>query len=197
MNLLNVRLSGISFWHLCMDLSIMRLPSINSAEPPPRCPRRAVIVLELILALPVLIIVLLAVVQFGVLFTNLQHLALASRVGAEKASEQPGLSIVNNDPVPTDVLDAISQQLGGVGISSCRVILIHNVGTPALTTAELISGACNCDAPAPPSPSPGGNFVQVTVITDLAELMPNCLATFGFDISGQFAQQTTIFRHEL
>ena len=45
------------------------------------------IVLELILALPILIIAFLAVVQFGTFFVRMQQVALASRVGAEAASQ--------------------------------------------------------------------------------------------------------------
>lgn len=164
---------------------------------PRQRPRRAAVVLETILALPLFLLMLLAVVQFGVFFSNLQQMALATRVGAEEASQTPALSTTDNDPVPADILDAIDQQLGGSGIAVCRVILIHNVGVPAGTTVELSSGVCACDPPVPPNPSPGGEFVQVTVCSELPELMPNCLATFGFDAAGKFAQQTTIFRYEL
>ena len=46
--------------------------------------------LELILNLPVWIIVLLAVIQFGQLLSNLQQVALASRVGATEAMVPQG-----------------------------------------------------------------------------------------------------------
>ena len=149
-----------------------------------RRPRRAAVVLETILALPLFVMMLLAIVEFGVYFSNAQQHALASRVGAEEASQTMSLSTTNNDPVPNNVLIAIDQQLGSSGITACRVILIHNVGLPAGTTVELSSGACDCDPPTPPNPSPGGEFVQVTVCCELTDLMPNCLSSFGFDITG-------------
>ena len=61
--------------------------------------------------MPVFMVFLLAVVQFGILFSNLQALALASRVGAEAASER---NLTTG--VPAAVEDAVTKQLSASGI---------------------------------------------------------------------------------
>jgi Flp pilus assembly protein TadG len=150
------------------------------------------VVLELILMLPVWLIALLAIVEYGQIMANLQQVALASRVGAEEASQTPSLPTSPGAPVPANVLSAIEQQLASSGISGCRVILEHNVGGPV----TLTSGTCDqCVPPATPLPL-DRQYVRVTVCVPLAELAPNLLALFGFDIADCLAQQSTTFRYE-
>ena len=162
------------------------------------------VALELILALPVLFIGLFAVIEFAVYFSGAQQLALASRVGAEEAS-QVVLPNNNGGPVPASIVNAVLDQLGSVGISPCQIILEHNVnsvddpqnpGQPIqpLQTFVTSFGDCNCQPPDTPLPELA---VRVTICVELTELVPNVLATFGFDAEGKTAQQSTVFRHEL
>lgn len=157
--------------------------------------------LELILMLPVWIVLLLAVIEFGMLIASRQQVALASRVGAEEASETAGLwSIPPGSPVPPNVLAMISQQLASSDISACRVILEHNLTSPGFPPSAvpvvLSSGACDCPVPSPPPSAPRA-YVRVTVYVALTELAPNLLSNFGFDISDKFIKHSTTFRHEL
>ena len=175
--------------------------------------RRGGITLEFILALPIFLIAMFAIFQFALFFVGSQQIALASRVGAEAASQirlpnrteygVPPISPGNR--VPEYVVDAVLQQLRTSGIEPCCIILEHNANTfasppesrnyisPHQVFVTEFSG-CYCQRPERPMPP---ESVRLTVCVGLTEVMPNCLATFGFDISDKTAQHTTVFRHEL
>jgi hypothetical protein len=175
--------------------------------------RRGGITLEFILALPVLLIAMFAVFQFALFSVGSQQVALASRVGAEAASQIPlpnrrqyGIPpMLPCDKVPAYVVDAVLQQLRSAGIEPCCIILEHNANTfpspphadhyisPHQVFVTEFSGGLSQrpDTPLPPE------SVRLTVCVGLSQLMPNCLSTFGFDIRDKTAQHTTVFRHEL
>ena len=166
--------------------------------------RTGVVTLELILALPAWLILLAAVVEFGLILVNQQQVALASRVGAEEASQTLGLPVTEGGPVPANVLSAIDQQLASTGIGRCKVILEHNVvpagPSPTPVPVTLWSpqpAGCDCGPPSADLLPTDRLYVRVTVYVPLTELSPNLLKIFGFDISGMFLQQATTFRYEL
>ena len=160
------------------------------------------VTLEFLLVLPILLIVLLAAIEFGMFFANIQQVALACRVGAEAASQTPGLPD-GPDLVPTNITDAINHQLASSGISPCRVYLEHNLSGIEQELVTAYVPACTCTAPAtalPPQPPPATDYgrvsVRVTVCVPMTELAPNCLALFGFNLTGRCATCSTTFRHE-
>lgn len=165
---------------------------------------RGGVTLELILNLPVWIIFLLAVIQFGQLLSNAQQVALASRIGAEEASETATTTITTAVTVPTNIVEAIEHQLESAGVvdsggaSQCRVILEHNLNG----TNERLdsSGAtCSCDPPTePPLPNTvhDARYVRVTVCVPYSLVAPNLLGAGGLDFSSKLVQHTTTFRHE-
>ncbi len=148
--------------------------------------RTAAITLELILALPLMFIGLFGVVEFAAYFSGAQQVALASRVGAEEASQ---IALPIAGPVPPAMVDAVLAQLGSANISFCKIILEHNVGG----MYEESVGDCDCDPPAAPLPP---QSVRVTVCVPMTELMPNILSTFGFDVEDKTVQHSTVFRYE-
>lgn len=158
-----------------------------------RRPPRGAVVLELILALPVLLIFLLAVVEFGLILAQLKHVGLASRVGAEAAAQTPGLSTVDGDAVPADVRAAIDAQLSASGMAACKVILEHNVPAAMVT---LESGDCPCEPPGTPFPTTA-RYVRVTVCVPLSDLTPDLLENFGYTTAGQTVEHSSTFRYEL
>ena len=159
-------------------------------------PRKAAIAVELLFAVPLLIIGLFAIVQFGIYFTKLQGLSLAARDGAKAASETPPGSLVGPG-VPANVTQAVIQQLVSCGIDPCAIILQHNVGGGPVQTLRT-DGAPPCPGcDAPPGPPFPAASVRVTICTPFTEMMPNVLQSFGFDISGHFAQRSTTYAHEL
>ena len=148
--------------------------------------------LEFLLVLPVLLIVLLATVEFGMFFSNMQQVALASRVGAEAASQT---SLPTSGVVPTSITEPIEHQLASSGIVPCKVILEHNVSAVTTLTWPAVS-PCPCDPPSTPLPGVA-RYVRVTVCVPMTALAPNCLALFGFDLADCYAQSSTAFRYEL
>ncbi len=148
--------------------------------------------LELILTVPIWLILLWAVVEWGQILSNDQQVALAARVGAEEASQTPDLDIAAS--VPANVLTAITQQLDSSNISWCKVILEHNLNGPL---EELSEGPCDCDPPSTDLLPTNREYVRVTVCVPLTELACNLLGVFGFDISDCIVQHSTTFRYEL
>lgn len=169
-----------------------------------RVNRGGSVTLEFLLVLPILLIVLLAVAEFGMFFANMQQVALACRVGAEAASQTDLSTATNPNDIPDNIVDAINQQLATSGISACAIILEHNVPdaeTTTVMTETYTNPPCACNPPAVPAfPKPPATYarrsVRVTVCTPMTELAPNCLAVFGFNLTGCSAQCSTAFRYE-
>ncbi len=157
-------------------------------------------VLEFVVVLPIMMIVLVGIVRFGVFYANMQQVALAARVGAEEASETAGLPTTDGGAVPANVLTAVSQQLETAGISYCRVRLEHNVGGDQVALFSPSEGVCEggpdqkLAGAAPPR-----RYVRLTVTVALSEVMPDTIGCFYFNKTGprKTAFVTTIFRHEL
>jgi hypothetical protein len=170
--------------------------SRSSAAPHGR--RTGAVTLELLLALPVLIIAIIAIVQFGLFFTNMQQVALACRVGAEEASQTPGLP--HSGDVPANVVSIILKQLENSCIAPCAIILEHNQGGMEHTLrcdfdndGDLLPDCPDCEPPASPIPL---STARVTICIALTELIPNCLAAWGFDISDEVVHCSATFALE-
>jgi hypothetical protein len=159
--------------------------------------RRGNVTLEFIVALPILTIALLAIIEYGLFFANMQQVALACRVGVKAASQTDDLPLASGT-VPAPVLDAIGQQLRSCGISPCAVFLEHDVPGSEQELVATFDSGCACHAPATPLPSPpgGARSVRVTVCVPMGELAPNCLALFGLDLANRVAKSTTTFRYQ-
>ncbi|MEW4456205.1 TadE/TadG family type IV pilus assembly protein [Bremerella sp. JC817] len=165
--------------------------------------RRAASLLEIILGLPVLLILLFAVVQFGLLQANQQTLKMASRAGALAATELV-INPSDTDP-PPEVLAAINEVLQesglidsgetiqGVGAVHLRYLVYDNGA--GMDVAGIASVGTGCDPPTPPTLT--AQFVQVTVCLPATRLTPNTMAPFGVDFSSRYVSETSLFRHEL
>lgn len=165
--------------------------------------RRGSEILELVIVLPVLIFIGLGIVAFGVFYGNRQQVALASRVGAEEASQTAGLP--TSGGVPQNILDAVTKHLESSCIKVHEVRLEHNVGGGPFVLTSPGTSLCQCGPTNPLDPTSGscgpilGTYVRVTVCVEMEELMPNLLAAFGsgIQVCGKLAQATTTFRYEL
>jgi Flp pilus assembly protein TadG len=149
--------------------------------------RGALLSVELVLVLPILVMMTIAVVQFGLLFANLQQVSLASRVGVGVAAESPNLTgTMDGDPVPLEVREAVSQQLSSSGIDWCRIRLEHNVDGPTEVLVSEQNGGCDCgpQMTLPDAPYDDEQYVRITVCVPLTELTPNALTYFGYSIIG-------------
>jgi Flp pilus assembly protein TadG len=164
--------------------------------------RRAVVTLELILVLPLFLIALMAIAQFGLLLSNEQYLSEASRAGAQVASDITGISEVDGASVPSTVLDAVSVPLSRIGIANYSVRLEHNIDTSIPITNPTVvlkssvgTGPTNSPAPAAVALSPNRTYVRVTVCVRTTELTPNLLNTFGVNFSTRVSDETTLRRY--
>lgn len=167
--------------------------------------RRGLIIVELVISLPIIVIFLAAVIEFGLIIVGLQQVSLASRMGAKVAAEDFDLSIGGNSPVVVArVQTAVDRVLatGGIGDSSgsgnsCTVQLRHNVPPDPPDQVYTAGGSCPCTPPTtniPPTAPP--YYVRVTVCVELSKLSPNFLRTFGFDIANKYAEHTTTYPYE-
>lgn len=180
----------------------------SAARPAAR--RRAVVTLELILAIPILLIVLLAVVEFGLILAASKHVEFASRLGAKLAAEVPrssgtvNLASFNLPSTPGNLKDRVDEYLLTAGYTAaCAVILEHNAaGVPNPSQINDDGTPCACgpigSLPASVSGPPATSIesVRVTVCLPMQGNIPNCLATFGFDLSDCTIRQSTVWRYE-
>ena len=156
--------------------------------------RRAGVVLELLLSFPILLAAFLASIQFGMLFSKNQQLAIASRIGALVAAQTAGLPAVDG-PVPPSILQPIARQMNLVSVPTFGVLIEHNTTNP-MVPVLLASGSPACTQPITPLPT-SGRFVRVTVCVKVTDIAPDLLGFFGLDITTDNAQQTSVFRYEL
>lgn len=173
---------------------------------PRRRPRRsAAVVLETILALPIFVIMLMGLVEFGVLVENLQYVQAASRAGAMVASRMAAADIhANPGDLPVVILDAVNDELERmqVGVLARQVRLQTNVTAAgaivvpppaffAFTGGQSVAPDPYVAITAPAAPA--GAYVRVTVFVDVPDVTPNVLATFGLDFKNEVLQQTATF----
>lgn len=161
--------------------------------------RSAAVVLETILALPVFVIMLMGIVEFGVLVENLQHVEAASRAGVLVASRTAAATL-NLAALPADVLAAVNDELDQMraGVVARQVRLETNVDNAGNVGATISRTGGQTAAPDPyvavdAPAAPAAAYVRVTVFVDVPDVTPNVLAAFGLDFTNEVVQQTTTF----
>lgn len=195
---------------------------MKSVNLPWRIGRRGAATFELILVLPVLLLVTIGLIEFGVMFGNLQQVALASRVGAERASELASLPAAEDgDSVPEEVLEAVRQQLDSACINYCQIRLEHNAGgeqvallsegpeqllalaprpVSGLALLAVSVASCGCEEIdfLPEHEIPSGRYVRLTVTVPLSEVLPSGVTLFGCNLASpeHAFHSTTILRYE-
>ena len=163
-----------------------------------RSRRRGVVTLEIILVLPIFLIVLMAIVEFGLLFSNEQMVESASRAGTQVASRL--LVFPASGAVPAEVETAVSRELAKIGVTNYRIRMEHNIdlAAPLLTMAPVVLTTTTAGGPTSvPSPpaialSPNRPYVRVTVYVWTTHLTPNLLDMYGVDLSNRVSNQTKI-----
>ena len=158
--------------------------------------------LELILAAPAFLIIMLAIIQISQIYVAIEQTAYASRYAAKIASETSAASInaLNAGPLKTTIDDVL--QTGGLPQGSCRVILEHNIGVPATINDPVVAlPNCDCDPPATSLPVVAGaavnESVRTTVCVPLAGNVPDFLSSLGFSIQDYVVEESTTYLYEL
>ncbi|GIX01577.1 MAG: hypothetical protein KatS3mg112_0514 [Thermogutta sp.] len=129
-----------------------------------------------------MLMALLATVQFGKYFAQFcrswpSPLASVPR----KAAKTSGLSTVERrSPWPTNVVQAIDQQLAAFGLTRRIIVLDHNVGGTPVSLVEP-TGA---PLPSKLSPVPPGKYVRILITVPKADVMPELLKVFGLHLAG-------------
>ncbi len=141
--------------------------------------------LETLLVIPILLIGVLAIVEFSTLTSRMSWVKRASRDGADIATS---LTLPLVGAVPADVEDAVTAALDEKGITWTEIRLEHNIG-PSPPYVLTSGGGGSCVGPAN---IPRTEYVAITVCVEESQLAPNLLETFCFDLDGRFVQQTTI-----
>ncbi|MBD3672513.1 MAG: pilus assembly protein [Planctomycetaceae bacterium] len=161
---------------------------------------RGVVTLEVILTFPIIFILFLSVIEFGMLYTLSQQVAFASRYGAKIASEEvvAGIPSLNTSGGGSRLRLAIDQHLSEAGVSeSCSVTLQHNVGGLAETQIDSPATPADCECVAHVDYYPFGQpYVRVTVCVDVSENIPDLLGSFGFSIDDTIIEVSTTFAYE-
>ncbi|WP_166823262.1 TadE/TadG family type IV pilus assembly protein [Thalassoroseus pseudoceratinae] len=153
--------------------------------------RRAVVVFELLMSLPILMIFLAAVIEFGLILANMKQVKLASRTGAKVAAETTGLNSGNTATVASTLRAIVDEQLETAGFganASAGVRLQHTVAG----NGSAADGTC----PEQNDPAIPTDSVRVTVCVELSTLTPDLLGTFGFTIAGRRVELSTTFPYE-
>lgn len=154
---------------------------------PGRRPRRAAIIVELLLVFPILFIATLAIFEFGILALVDQTVTAAATEGTREAArigavtneiamvidEILSVHQINFDPTTTNATD------------DARVIIEY--GPPISTTAERGNTTIVCSAN---GPAVGTDEVKVTVCVNVTNAageqpVPDWLSTFGFSLAGR------------
>ena len=164
-------------------------------------------------AIPFLVIFVLAVVEFAIMYQVDKQVAYSSRFGAKLASEitrnrfqARNLGNINLSTTPDNLKDRIDDFLATAGLTeSCEIRLEHNACVPNPLQVDT-DAPCNCgpsSTPLPPGEPPGfpntsldQAWVKVTVCVPLTDNVPNCLSTFGFDVTDCTFEHSTVFRIE-
>jgi TadE-like protein len=154
----------------------------------------AVASIELILALPIMLIILMGLIQFSLLMLGLEQVSLAARVGGLEAARTANLTSFVD--VPPGVMEIVEKQLDSAGIEWTQVQLEYNIGgqTGVLLApgTTMDCGPSDTDGPPPPR-----DWVRVTVCVPLLEIMPNSLVVAGFDLNNnRVAKTSVLYRYD-
>jgi Flp pilus assembly protein TadG len=167
-------------------------------------PRRGAITLEAILTLPVLVIVVLAAIQFGIVMLVREAVSQAAIVAAREAAKEANLPNPNElDDANTAVLNAVNTILGVFCLavdptstdvnSDTKVILEFGVEPP------IVTGDPGLLCSPPSSPLVAADEVRVTVCVEMtAGPMLNLLKAFdsNLDVSSLHFQSSAHVKKE-
>jgi Flp pilus assembly protein TadG len=134
-----------------------------------------VLTLELLLTLPILLLVMLAIIEFGILLVSSQAVSAAAAIGAREATLPSA--------TPESVTTAVEKALAGWRfVSTLEPVKIEVNGEPE-TTLPLEDAIT-------------GDSVAVTVCVDSVAAAPNLLKYVGITLEGKKTCSTIVMRKE-
>lgn len=140
--------------------------------------RGAILSLELIMVLPILLLVLLATVEFGILLMSSQGVGAAASVGSRNAA-LPSSSLAS-------VSAAVSTALEGYVWQGKHevIVFVDSGGGFVADNGTVLANA------------PSGSVVSVTVNVPSDQAAPNLLQYFGISLTGKELTTTYVTRKE-
>lgn len=135
--------------------------------------RRGFLTLELVLVLPIILLVLLAVVQYSILLLSTHALSVAAHVGVREAA-LPSSNTASVEAAVDDALDGWSFR----NAASFDVQIFVN------------------DVMANPATAMTDDKVEVLVLVDATDAAPNLLNFIGLSLVGQDIQAEHVMRKE-
>ncbi|QDV49474.1 TadE/TadG family type IV pilus assembly protein [Gimesia fumaroli] len=151
--------------------------------------RTGSVILEFILAFPIILILSLAIIEFG-FFALLQQTTTAATIEGSREAAQVGSTSLTVGNLIQEYLAINSLTLivapAAPGAGDVLVVIQEGGDLPAQTTS-LGNSSIPC-TPVGPAPSPAE--VKVTVCLNLTDTngtfpLPNLLSSFGFTLSGK------------
>jgi len=163
--------------------------------------RHGATLLEVILVLPIVLIAVLAIVEFGLLLANAQQLEMAARAGALESVET---NLPPSGPIPPEVLEVITESLRASkilgpsetiqGVGGVRIQHSFDNDPNNTTDYTLTAGSLNDSVTVFP---PNRTYVHITVSLPTTRLAPNVLRQLGIDLQDRVSSQSKLMRHEL
>lgn len=141
--------------------------------------RGAILSLELIMVLPILLVVLLATVEFGILLMSSQGVGAAASVGARNAA-LPSSSKATVTAAVATALDGYIWQ----GTEEVVIYVDSGSGFVLDNNGSVLANA------------PSGSVVSVTVNVESDQAAPNLLKFFGISLTGKELTTTYVTRKE-
>ncbi|QDT19583.1 TadE/TadG family type IV pilus assembly protein [Gimesia chilikensis] len=151
--------------------------------------RRGSVLLEFILAFPIILILSLAILEFGFYAMLQQTITTATIEGARKAAQVGSTTTAVGNLIQDYVaLNSLTLAVGSQPAASNQgdVLVSIEDGSAALT--QTIG---NSDIPCSPvGPAPNADQIKVTVCVNLTNTngkfpLPDLLSSFGFSLSGK------------
>lgn len=141
----------------------------------------AALSLELIMVMPILLLVLLATVEFGILLMSSQGVGAAAAVGSRNAA-LPSSSRAS-------VVSAVDTALSGYIWKNFRQVEVFVDSGSGFQKDTPVPGTLLANAPS-------GSVVSVTVNVEMDEAAPDLLKYFGISLNGKYLTTTYVTRKE-
>jgi Flp pilus assembly protein TadG len=143
--------------------------------------RGAVLSLELIMVMPVLLMVLLATVEFGILLMSSQGVGAAAAVGSRNAALPSSTRAT--------VVAAVDSALVGYVWKNTREVEVFVDSGSGFVKDTPMPGTLLANAPS-------GSIVSVTVNVEMDNAAPDLLKYFGLSLNNKYLTTTYVTRKE-
>ena len=170
----------------------MKPPLLDRTSGSGNLARRGAVVLELLIALPLLVIGSMAAVEMGLWMAGQERLEMAARIGADRASMGYENPLETRNAVEICLRQAHLYQ---ANLQDLQVLIIDNIGGN-IHRYPFPNEAAWSDFPQLENPQSDSPFVRVVVRLPSSALAPNMLKAFGFDLDAHWSVRAKTYRYQ-